>query len=384
MESKTFCVLPFMHLATNPSGNLRVCCNSTPSENFILKDNNTPYKIYKDDLHKAWNSDTYKTIRTQMLNGDRPDMCIRCFREEDSGISSARQAWNQKWQEDKIYTVDTPFEIKYIDLRLGNLCNLRCRMCNPYSSNQWLKEWHLISDELPKEEHMRLKRMDWPNDEKMWENLIPLLDNVEEIYLTGGEPTIIKEQHKILDYLIYKNIAYRIKLKYNTNLTNIPKNLVSKWAKFKRVQLNCSVDATDKLNRYIRYPSDWNTIVTNLNILSSVTNVDIQLHCTVQMYNILRLDKFIDWAMLYNFKIYFNMLNHPNWLNIRVLPQPLKVCVEKMLKDYYHLPKVKGIVDYMNAEDWSHFLSNFYKYTKNLDNSRTESLATLIPELYEI
>ena len=99
----TFCILPFMHLATSASGNLRVCCNSTPGKNFILKKDGNPYKIYKDDIQEAWNSNTYKTIRRQLLNGQRPEMCVRCFREEDSGISSARQAWNQKWQQDKVY-----------------------------------------------------------------------------------------------------------------------------------------------------------------------------------------------------------------------------------------------------------------------------------------
>lgn len=379
----TFCILPFMHLATSASGNLRVCCNSTPGENFILKEDGSPYKIYKDDIREAWNSDTYKTIRRQMLNSERPNMCVRCFREEDSGISSARQAWNQKWQEDKAYIEDTPFKIKYIDLRLGNLCNLRCRMCNPYASNQWLKEWHLISDKLSLEEHNRLKQMDWPNNEKMWENLIPLLDTVEEVYLTGGEPTIIKEQHKILDYLIENDIASRVRIKYNTNLTNIPEALVNKWVKFQRVQLNCSIDAVGELDRYIRYPSDWDTIVKNFNMLSKAKNVYIEIHCTVQMYNILRLTKLINWAEPYNFKIYFNILNHPDWLNIRVLPQPLKIRVEEKLKDYYHLPKVKGIVDYMNANDWSHLLDTFFDKTHQLDMSRTESLQSLIPELYE-
>ena len=379
----TFCILPFMHLATSAGGNLRVCCNSTPGENFILKEDGSPYKIYKDDIREAWNSNTYKTIRRQLLNDERPNMCVRCFREEDSGIFSARQAWNQKWQEDKAYIEDTPFEIKYIDLRLGNLCNLRCRMCNPYASNQWLKEWHLISDKLSLEEHNRLKQMDWPNNEKMWENLIPLLDTVEEVYLTGGEPTIIKEQHKILDYLIENAIAHRVRLKYNTNLTNIPEALVNKWVKFKRVQLNCSIDAVGDLDRYIRYPSDWNTIVENFNILSKAKNVYIEIHCTVQMYNILRLTELIDWAQPYNFKIYFNILNHPDWLNIRVLPPHLKIHVEKMLKDYYHLPKVEGIVDYMNTEDWTHLLDTFFDKTHQLDMSRTESLQSLIPELYE-
>jgi len=379
----TFCVLPWIHLATNASGNLRVCCNSTPGENFILKDDSTPYKIYKDDLQEAWNSNTYCDIRKTMLSNERPAMCIRCFREEDAGLESARQAWNKKWKEDKVYNETPTFDIKYIDLRLGNLCNLRCRMCNPYASSQWLKEWHLISDKLSKQEHARLKRLDWPNDKKTWDNLLPLLDTVDEVYLTGGEPTIIKEQYILLNYLIDNNIAHRVKLKYNTNLTNIPEELVVKWQSFKRVQLNCSIDAVGDLDRYIRYPSDWNTIVENFNILHKLKNIYIEIHCTVQMYNILRLQDLIAWVLPYEVKIYFNILNHPTWLNIRVLPVHLKKDVEEKLQKYYYLPKVKGIIDYMNAENWSEHLDIFYQKTRILDESRNESLQSIITELYE-
>ena len=378
----TFCVLPWIHLATNASGNLRVCCNSTPGENFILKDDSTPYKIYKDDLQEAWNSNTYCDIRKTMLSNERPAMCIRCFREEDAGLESARQAWNKKWKEDKVYNETPTFDIKYIDLRLGNLCNLRCRMCNPYASSQWLKEWHLISDKLSKQEHARLKRLDWPNDKKTWDNLLPLLDTVDEVYLTGGEPTIIKEQYILLNYLIDNNIAHRVKLKYNTNLTNIPEELVVKWQSFKRVQLNCSIDAVGDLDRYIRYPSDWNTIVENFNILHKLKNIYIEIHCTVQMYNILRLQDLIAWVLPYEVKIYFNILNHPTWLNIRVLPVHLKKDVEEKLQKYYYLPKVKGIIDYMNAQNWSEHLDIFYQKTRILDESRNESLQTIIAELY--
>ena len=119
--SDTFCILPWMHLATNASGNLRVCCNSTPGKNFILKEDNTPYKLHKDDLEEAWNSPVYKKIREQMLNGERPEMCTRCFREEDAGLKSARNAWNDKWKKDQDYKIESPFDIRYVDLRLGNL-----------------------------------------------------------------------------------------------------------------------------------------------------------------------------------------------------------------------------------------------------------------------
>lgn len=382
MKSETFCVLPWMHLATTASGNLRVCCNSVPGDNLIRKEDGSPYKLYKDDLNEAWASDTYRTIRHQMLNGTRPEMCQRCFREEDVGITSARQVWNKKWYDDsKEYHAEPDFDIKYVDVRLSNLCNLKCRMCNPYASNQWVDEWGLINDPLSNEEYDRYKNMDWPERSVTWENLFKISDSVEEIYLTGGEPTVIKEQHRLLDYFIDKGTAHKIRLKYNTNLTNIPKALVEKWKEFKKIQLNCSIDATGELDHYIRYPSNWKKIEENFNKVRQLKNCYVEIHCTVQMYNILRLHELIEWALPYGHKIYFNILNHPDCLNIRVLPSYLKEQAHQMLSNYTDVPKVDGVIDYMLSEDWSNLLPKFYRYTAALDKSRDEDLFRLIPEL---
>ena len=120
----------------------------------------------------------------------------------------------------------------------------------------------------------------------------------------------------------------------------------------------------------------------NFNILHKLDNVYIEIHCTVQMYNILRLQDIIEWALPYKVKIYFNILNHPDWLNIRVLPAHLKKYVEENLQKYYYLPKVKGIIDYMNAEHWIEHLDTFYKKTHILDKSRKQNLQSIIAELY--
>jgi len=382
-KSKTFCVLPWMHLATNAGGSLRVCCNSIPDLNYIEKDNGKPYKIQRDDITEAWNSTTYKTIRQQMLDGERPAMCQRCFREEDSGLQSARQVWNEKWyDENKHYKVEADLDIKYVDIRLGNLCNLKCRMCNPYASNQWIKEWHLINTDLPEEEKNRLSSMNWPEDEKTWDNLFSIVDSVKEIYLTGGEPTIIKQQHKLLDYVIENNHAGKITLKYNTNLTNIPKHLLDKWKYFKKIKLNCSVDAYGELDRYIRYPSDFETIDKNLRKLKQIDNCVLEIHCTVQMYNILHLDKLINWAEEHNCPIFYNILNHPAELNIRNLPANLKKEAEQRLAGFDH-KRLKGVIDYMYAEDWQ-YLSKFIQFTTSLDKSRNENIITHVPEFKEI
>ena len=84
-------------------------------------------------------------------------------------------------------------------------------------------------------------------------------------------------EYKDSDYMI-NDLAGGIKLKYNTNLTNIPPKMIEYWSKFKRVQLNCSIDAVGHRDRYIRYPSSWEKVEKNFDELSTFDNVDIQIH----------------------------------------------------------------------------------------------------------
>ena len=146
LPSETFCVLPFMHMAATPAGSFRVCCNSNPKNNKIWKTPDKEYKLYRDDVEEVWNSPDYKRIRKQFIDGERPETCQRCFREEDSGSStSPRIAANKHWMRDDIQIAEEiPLDIRYVDIRLGNLCNLKCRMCNPWSSSMWVKDWNSV------------------------------------------------------------------------------------------------------------------------------------------------------------------------------------------------------------------------------------------------
>lgn len=376
-----------MSMSTSAGGQLRVCCNSTPGVNYILRDDNTPYHILDNDFDNFWNSKTLKNIRKQFLNNEKPDMCQRCFKEESLGMKSSRQSWNERWMFDYEKT-DTPTQIiKYIDIRLGNLCNLRCRMCNPYASNQWVNEWELISEQLTDNAKNKLSKMDWPNNDKVSENLLKFANTIDQIYLTGGEPTLATSQYTLFDKLIKLGVSKNISLKYNTNCTNLPKKMTDYWEHFKQVRINASIDAFGELNRYIRYPTGWSLVETNLMKFKEMSNknVDLQIHICIQMYNILYLHEllnFLDSHQINN--VFFNILDHPTCLNIKVLPNQLKELAKDRLQPYLHLPRVQGIIDYMLSEDLSVHLDEFKKYTIALDNSRNESILILVPEMKDI
>jgi sulfatase maturation enzyme AslB (radical SAM superfamily) len=237
---------------------------------------------------------------------------------------------------------------------------------------------------LTVEEAERLNNMTWPEDPRTWDSIIEIADSIEEIYLTGGEPTLAIEQYKLFDILIEKSLSKKIKLKYNTNLTNIPKKMIEYWSHFRTVQLNASIDAYDKLNRYIRYPTGWASVEKNIDKFLSMSNVQVQIHCTVQMYNILNLKELFDWIKTKTeLTPYLNILNHPVCLNIQTLPIELKKIAEERLADYLDWPKVKETIAYMHSADTSNHIDEFNKYTKVLDELRNECLTNYVPELGE-
>lgn len=313
----------------------------------------------------------------------KPDMCTRCFNEEDLGIYSARQSWNERWPTE-CTEINPKLNIRYADIRLGNLCNLKCRMCNPYASNQWVDEWPKIEPDTLPEKLLILKKMQWFDNPAVWKNLADISANIEEIYLTGGEPTLAISQYKLFDMLIQADIAKHIKLKYNTNLTNIPSKMVEYWSHFKQVKINASIDAVGELNRYIRFPSDWNTIDKNLKIFNNLVKIGnciLQIHITVQIYNIMYLDKLLDYLKENGYNnIFLNILDHPEYLNVKSLPLELKNKVSNMLTTYSYVKKINGLISYINSQDWySTQWQNFCNYTKTLDMLRGQSLINAAP-----
>jgi len=396
LPSDTFCVLPFMHVAVNPGGGYRVCCNSNPKDNKIMKDDDPSksYRIYKDNIEDVWNSKHYQNLRKQFINGERPATCQRCFREEDAGIRSPRIGYNEKWYKDDVVIKEKiPVDVRYIDLRLGNLCNLKCRMCNPWSSSMWVKDWNEVVDKaelvpanpLTKEEFDYLEVMqEWPDRKQTATTFVELAHTIEEIYLTGGEPTLATSQYALFDYCIENDLARNIRLKYNTNLTNVPAKMLEYWKHFKRVQLNCSIDATGIRDRYIRYPSNWNKIEENFDKLNALPNINIQIHCTVQALNMVAMTELFDWLKSKDIKkeqVYLNILNHPECMNIRVLPKELKQLAEEKLQPWLHVPKVEDTIKYMWAEDWhSQRWTEFVEFNLKTDDLQKGHLLDACPE----
>ena len=429
-SSKTFCPLPWIHLATRPNGDVRVCCTANASgageddskEVGLVTANGVNMNLQTSTLAEVWNSNYMKTIRLQMLDNKIPTSCTKCFKEESSGIISKRQwetvVWKERLDLDSIVANTQldgtlPVEIPYFDLRLGNLCQLKCIMCSPHDSSSWIKEWKI--------QYSKYKTIDLQTDQRWdsdfdytWYKKGSFLDdmrgqseNIRELYFAGGEPLLIPEHYKILEFMIDTGAAKNCVLRYNSNGLELPEKLFDLWKHFKQVKFNFSVDAYGELNDYIRYPSKWNNVVTNLARMDDTPdNITVNIACAVQLLNVLYITELVYWKESMNFKkinmppygaglIGTHLVYLPSYLNVRVLPEHLKIKVVNQVKYFiskksnnlefisnpYGLKRWQGLLQYMNQEDWSHKLPTTIDYLETCDSTRGTDFRKLFPDL---
>ena len=427
--SKTFCPLPWIHIATRPNGDVRVCCTANASgaglsDNTsvgLIKENGVNMNLREHTIEEVWNGTFMKATRLDMLNGRTPASCTKCFEEESKGISSKRNwetiVWNERLDIPSIVSQTEsdgtlPVNIPYFDLRLGNLCNLKCIMCSPHDSSSWIKEWKL---QYPKYKNIELKQdqkwnkaydYTWYQKGSFIQSMKSQAQHIKELYFAGGEPLLIPEHYNILEFMVAEGYAKDCILRYNSNGTEVSDRLLELWNHFKLVKFNFSIDAVGDKNNYIRYPSQWDAIVQNLHKLDNTpSNVIINIACAVQILNILHLDELVDWKMSQSFKkintlsygaglIGLHLVYLPSHMNIRVLPEHLKIeaasRIRKLISKYsnpnfdsdpYGKQRWLGLINYMMSEDWSTKLPVLTEFLTVTDETRGTDYTTVFPDL---
>ncbi len=436
--SKTFCPYPWIHVMTQPSGTVNFCCVANgqikTDDSFMEFDGMQTGDVLLlskgGDMRDVWNSKHYKHIRRQMDTGERVVGCEPCYDLEDLGIPSYRENYIKDWmgfhrnadEIDRIidksrendYHVDEPPQ--YLDFRLGTLCNLRCRMCQSQNSSAIYKE--LKDDELytQEERDFVVKHTHW-NDfsdyTQPWFDTPEFLEAVEEwlpnvnrLYFTGGEPTIIQRTYWILEKCVELGIAKDIDLVFNSNMTNIQPRFLDLLAKFRDVLMCLSVDGYAQYNEYIRSGSTWSIVDKHIRDYATSEVVgNILFSPVVQIYNILNITDLLDYAEeITKFSgrridISFLMNNYPKCLDIRNLPKHVRVEGQKRLRDWLNTSKyfkddernlatVEGIIKALEDEnvnaDAEKQMQIFKEYTELLDNKRDQSFKDSIPDLWRM
>jgi MoaA/NifB/PqqE/SkfB family radical SAM enzyme len=315
-----YCPLPFNHTNIHPNGGVSICCVAKmdgPDSGFIRDNNKRIMNLKNDKLSDIYESASYSEIRNEMLDGKYPTACEGCYKIEKHGGKSRRQLELKRWGE---YTEP---KLEFIDLRLSNLCNLKCMMCYPDSSSLLSSDYTNWSSKLPfmSRNNSEYELFQWFNED-MVNQLEKHKDTLKYLYINGGEPFIMPIQWKLLEKLIDWGVAENIHISYNTNCTTYNESFSDYWKHFKVVTVGCSVDSVGDRNKFIRYPSKWDTTCDTIVKLANNPHIDgLNITNSIQWLNAPFLPEFYEWALpLTTLKDYTtinqNFVVFPNYLSL--------------------------------------------------------------------
>ena len=401
---------PFTGLATREDGAIQVCCRSHPIGN-----------IQDNTLEQIWNNDTMLRIRRQVLSGERPPECAPCFNLEDQGVESLRQrhikgtipeARINLYPHTPLQEV-MPFEFPTMEIKLNNLCNLKCRMCHPMDSTSW-NDWKEVEEFYVKENNFMVKAIEdlnlmrkpyldkFDDNPNWWDSFEKLLPHFRRVEFAGGEPLMDPQHFRILDML--KPYGHQIEIKYATNGTTLGiskgRTIHEYWPHFRSVAVNVSIDGIGNVYEYIRGNGDWNQVVQNIKEIQTIPNVTrIVGAVAVQVSNVLILDKMIELFLdKLGIVFYTNMVQYPNVLSVQVLPSNLKhLAVQRLefvrdrVPDFKYVKEhpillditrkqITGIINFIKANDRQELWNDCIKFNRKLDATRNQSFTEVTPE----
>ena len=394
--------MPWNNVSVDPDGSVKPCCIS---RDYIKKSDGTKFNLGHDKIEDFYNSPDYIEIRQKMLSGETVPGCSQCTQIESYGKESKRIITNRRFADQLNQTETTvKSDIEYFDLRFGNLCNLKCRSCIPLNSSQLDKQ--VI-------EHPKLKKFyhnsnyninDWYETEIFDSNLFSNLSHIKLLYITGGEPSLIKKNFELLKKLIKEGYSKDISLIINSNLTNDKSDFFDLIVEFKKVSFYASVDGYDSVQEYLRYPSDWSQIDKNIQKLVErrADNIELKLAPVIQIVNLGSITDLFEYAEKFNRQadklvvdVFLNVLENPSYLNILHLPNEYKIeCwnrIETWVNDkcqyqselfHSQLETLKNIC--FAVTEHPEEIDTFFEFNEMLDKIQRTSLADTIPELYKI
>ena len=407
-KSDTFCVLPWIHLHTTPTGQAAPCCISEScSDNIGVGNSN------RDSLEELVNSPKMKKLRVDMINGVKNAECDNCHRHDEKGVPSARADFNNTWQTlpkimdivkatEKDGTVKD-FKMKYFDIRFSNICNFKCRTCGSAFSSQWEQE------DIKSKEKTGIpfwaEIVPKGNRQTFLSEIVAQVPNFEIAYFAGGEPLITDEHYVLLDYMI-KTGNTDIELRYNSNISNLKykkRDIFKLWNMFsKPIRIYASIDHIGDRAEYIRHGTVWKTIEENFKRIKEERNIKIEVNTVYSIFNAITISHF------YKFMIdnhYYTpesgiwtlyCMNAPEHLSVHVLPEDYKAQADQQLlltMQYMRdlgfredqIQQIESARTWLNSKHtWAEQSQMFKEELCRLDDLRGETFEQTFPELQHL
>lgn len=408
-NNKSFCPIAWIHIASHTDGDVRLCCMSN---RFVKDENGENYNLGKASIDTILNSQDYKNIRQDMIDGKLIQGCESCYQAEQYSNTSHRKRYIQDWGNSKGFKTklqqslenkDIDTNIEFFDLRFGNLCNLSCKYCYSEASSSYDKEIKRINEQSNTILFTPVNKdyNSWYETEIFNDGVYKQISNLKKYYAAGGEPTLIDKNYEFMEYMVKSEHSKHIELQISTNLTNTKKDFYSLLPYFNKVTFLASIDGVGAIQEYTRYPSSWKHIDSNFRKVVALPNNNINITITpvLQKVNLEYITDLFEYAESFNRELERNkvtvapiILSQPTYYDFSYLPIDYKKqCLDKInewvknkckYQNFLFHSRLKTIrekcTESVNYQD---NLKEFFKYTDIFDNHRNHYLKDINPNL---
>jgi MoaA/NifB/PqqE/SkfB family radical SAM enzyme len=375
LKNKSICTLPWTGFELEPSGTVKNCIISKTNLGTINKSN------IKDIMHGKENIE----LKQSMLKDEKPANCAGCYLQEKnttnlSSISSRLYYLKEVGAKTDLTLYDDikNFSLKHVDLRWTNSCNQACVYCGPEYSSKWAQE---LGEKVKSNKEARQEVKDY-----VFENITQL----ENVYLAGGEPMLMKENLEFLQLLKEKNPDCTIRV--NTNLSTTETGIFELLCSFKNVHWTVSIETIEEEYEYVRHHGSWKDFVANLDIIRKLDH-KISFNMLHFMLNYDSIFECVDYFKSKGFhdnSFVIGPLYEPAHYNLLNLPEHMIDSVKEKLKNKlqenpqgYLKNSYKNLLYYFSNTPWEKNISLFLETTKTQDNRRNIDSRKVFTKLYK-
>ena len=379
--------------------------------------------------------------RVIMLRNERPSECQYCWNMEDLGKMSDRhyrsgEPWAAQHYEQIRASNGRELDVvpSYVEVNFNHACNLRCSYCSPQFSSSWADEAsrlgayptsrpHNDPDHFTSTRRPIPAREANPYVDAFWQWWPQLYPQLRHFRMTGGEPLMDRNTHRVLDYVI-ENPSPHLHLNVTSNFS-VEEAL---WQKYlSKVKTICdgriehfmqyvSLDGWGLQAEYMRHGMDFDLVwrrvnqflaevpeYSSLTFIITMNNLSVTSLGTL-LSGILALRKL--YSKTYQ-RVWFDtpVLRDPAWQSLQILPQSyvdqletvwawmLNPCRHEVTPDPLHVFKDYEIArmdrdiawmregQNMDSAELNKRKADFYRFFSEHDRRRGTDFNLIFPEM---
>ena len=381
----TMCPLAWEGLKIHANGEMVPCCIFKGN----IKDaNGTKININTHQIKDFCESKDLVSLRNDLVAGKKPTSCQVCWTSESNGGKSTRllalENFGTKFRAKSLDHVGID-RLKSIDLALGNLCNLKCNICNWTRSSQIAAESVIYEK---RNDHIKKWNSDsrWINDPSALAKFQDIFTNIEFLEFEGGDPFYHNYHLDFLKEVSAADQCKNIRLRYSTNGT-IFLDERTLWDRFREVHICFSIDDVGPRFEYQRTLAKWNEVSDNLGLYRNIQNEKLimSFFITVNIQNVYYLPEILETLDRYDWPYNLSLLQWPIQLSIFSLTESAKIATIEKLEKFVQKDRRKQALLFPLIDAVKNIIptngQHFQKFMMQLDDRRHRNYADAHPEM---